>query len=171
MTAQVSVRKIGPTEVATAVDEFQRVVYEGDRAAAERHFEGHLDGKSDTFVARVDGNLVGYVTVRWESGHEPFRREGIPFINHLEVFPEFQRRGVGTTLMDSAEALIATRSRKVCICVGIFNAYGAAQRLYVKRGYVPDGRGVCEGHRPLTPGEQVEVGHDLLLWLTKDLDA
>ena len=75
-----------------------------------------------------------------------------------------------TALMEAAERPLATRSRKACICVGLFEAYGPAQRLYARRGYVPDGRGVCEGHRPLRPGERVEIGHHLLLWLLKDLE-
>jgi len=167
----VNIQRLLPGNIPAAIDEFAERVYNGDRSEAERHFGGHLDGKADTFVARVGGRLAGYITIRWESEYEPFRREGIPFIHHLEVFPKFQRRGIGSALMDAAEALIATRARKACICVGLFGAYGPAQRLYVKRGYVPDGRGVCEGHRPLEPGERVEIGHHLLLWLTKELNV
>ena len=57
------------------------------------------------------------------------------------------------------------------ICVGIFGAYGPAQRLYVKRGYIPDGRGVCKGHVPIRRGETHVVDHDLIIWLTKSLRA
>ena len=71
--------------------------------------------------------------------------------------------------MDAAERLTATRAARVCICVGLFTAYGPAQRLYVKRGYIPDGRGVCDGHRPLREGETVTIDHNLLFWLIKDL--
>jgi GNAT superfamily N-acetyltransferase len=167
----VDIRRLLPGDIPAAIDEFTELVYKGERSEAERHFGGHLDGKADSFVARLGDRLAGYITVRWESEYEPFRREGIPFIHHLEVFPEFQRRGIGSGLMDAAEGMIATRSRKACICVGLWSAYGAAQRLYVKRGYVPDGRGVCDGHRPLEPGERVEIGHHLLLWFTKELKA
>ena len=41
--------------------------------------------------------------------------------------------------MDEAEALIATRASKAGITVGLFDAYGPAQRLYARKGYVPDG--------------------------------
>jgi len=71
--------------------------------------------------------------------------------------------------MDAAEQLIATRATQAGITVGLFAEYGPAQRLYAKRGYVPDGRGACQGLRPLTPGETVTVDHDLILWLTKAL--
>jgi hypothetical protein len=44
--------------------------------------------------------------------------------------------------MDSAETAIAERSRVAGIGVGLDASYGAAQRLYARRGYVPDGRGL-----------------------------
>src|SRR5215211_7159467 len=68
-----------------------------------------------------------------------------------------------------AEQEIAQRSPLAGLCVGIFDEYGPAQRLYAKRGFVPDGRGVCKRHTPLRHGEQVRIEHDLLLWLIKDV--
>ena len=40
------------------------------------------------------------------------------------------------------EALAAETSDTVCLGVGLHSGYGAAQRMYVLRGYVPDGSGV-----------------------------
>ena len=48
-------------------------------------------------------------------------------------------RGVGSALMDAVEALAAVTSDTVCLGVGLHSGYGAAQRMYVLRGYVPDG--------------------------------
>ena len=55
------------------------------------------------------------------------------------------------------------------ITVGLSGEYGPAQRLYGQRGYVPDGRGACQGQRPLRKGMLVTVDDDLIIWLTKDL--
>lgn len=33
-------------------------------------------------------------------------------------------------------------SSTICLGVGLHYGYGAAQRMYVKRGYIPDGSGV-----------------------------
>src|SRR5260221_5847074 len=82
---------------------------------------------------------------------------------------QFQRQGIAPRLMDMAEQLIATCLRKAGITVGLLDAYGPAQRLYARRGYVPDGRSACQGQRPLKQGETVTVDHDLILCLTKDL--
>jgi hypothetical protein len=47
--------------------------------------------------------------------------------------------------------------------------YGPAQRLYARRGYLPDSRGAWHGQEPLRHGVQVTMDHDLILWLTKAL--
>jgi hypothetical protein len=44
-----------------------------------------------------------------------------------------------------------------------------AQRMYALRGYVPDGRGACRGHQPLSKGARVIMDDDLIIWLTKQL--
>jgi hypothetical protein len=72
--------------------------------------------------------------------------------------------------MDAVEQL--ARSRGVAtlgITVGLSGEYGPAQRLYRRRGYVPDGRGARRGQRPLSKGMQVTMDDDLIIWLTKDL--
>jgi hypothetical protein len=70
---------------------------------------------------------------------------------------------------DAAEALISTRSDIAGIGVGLSGDYGAAQRLYVRHGYVPDGRGVASGGAPVAPMQRVVVDDDLVLYLTRRL--
>jgi len=82
----------------------------------------------------------------------------------------FRRQGVATMLMDAAEQLARDRGiATLGITVGLFDEYGAAQQLYGRRGYVPDGRGACQGQRPLRKGMLVTVDDDLIIWLTKHL--
>ena len=57
----------------------------------------------------------------------------------------------------------------VCIGVGMYPGYGAAQRLYVKRGYVPDGSGLWYRDRPLAPMAPCANDDDLVLHLSKKL--
>jgi len=45
--------------------------------------------------------------------------------------------------------------------------YGAAQRMYVLRGYIPDGRGIVSHNRFPAYGESVPVDDDLVLHFTK----
>lgn len=44
---------------------------------------------------------------------------------------------------DIAEQIAATYADIVYLGVGLHSGYGNAQRMYGKRGYVPDGSGVC----------------------------
>lgn len=167
--AKIHIERIAPTDLAQVVQLFIQQVYPGDPEGAHQHFSDHSEGKADTFLAWVESSLAGYLTIRWQSNNPQFRQQNIPLIHHLGVFPQFQRQGIASHLMDAAEQLIATRATQAGITVGLFEAYGPAQRLYARRGYIPDGQGVCQGQRPLKQGEIVTLDHDLILWLTKDL--
>ena len=116
---------VAPECVDAVVTEFGRVVYPGDLDEARRHFEDHAAGGGASVLARVDGALVGYLTIRWQSHNPRFRDAGIPLIHHLAVFAPYQRRGIATALMDEAEARIAERATHAGITVGLFDAYGA----------------------------------------------
>ena len=166
---ELVIKRVAAENLDATMSLFLREVYPGDVAKVYRHFAGHAEGEADTFLAWADKHLAGYLTIRWLSNNPEFRRRGIPLIKDLAVFPEFRRQGIASRLMDAAEALIATRATQAGITVGLFDDYGPAQRLYARRGYLPDGRGACQGQRPLQQGEQVTVDHDLILWLAKDL--
>ena len=136
----------------------------------ERYLAEQRRGERLVLVAFLDDAFAGYLTIAWQSGYAPFREAGIPEIMDFNVLPERRRRGIGSRLMDEAEHRIAERSRVVGIGVGMDPDYGAAQRLYVKRGYVPDGRGLTSNGRHVRWGETVTVNDGLNLHFTKDLD-
>ncbi len=149
---------------AFAAQGWQKPAEQYRRYAAEQ-----AAGQRVTLVAEVDDVFAGYVNVLWESPYAGFRAAGIPEIADFNVLQRFQRRGIGTALMNAAEALIAERSPVAGIGVGLTADYGAAQILYVKRGYVPDGRGLVYRDRPAPYGTAVTVDDDLVLYLTRRL--
>jgi GNAT superfamily N-acetyltransferase len=134
-----------------------------------RYLAAQRSGLRSILVATLDSRFAGYLTVCWTSAYPPFRDAGIPEIQDFNVLPGCRRRGVGSALMDSAEAEIATRSAVAGIGVGLYNAYGSAQRMYARRGYVPDGRGVVYDGVPVAPGATVPVDDDLVLMMTRHL--
>jgi len=71
--------------------------------------------------------------------------------------------------MDHIEAEAAKISDSVCLGVGLHSGYGTAQRLYIKRGYIPDGSGVWYGRSPARQYEMVENGDSLILYVSKKL--
>lgn len=128
-------------------------------------------GERSVLVARSDGTFAGYGTLVWQSDHAPFRNAAIPEIVDLNVLPRLQGGGIGSRLMDELERLAGERSRAVGIGVGLTQDYGPAQRLYVLRGYVPDGRGGSAGGKQLQWGDTVLADDSLVLHLTKTLSG
>jgi GNAT superfamily N-acetyltransferase len=119
----------------------------------------------NVLVATVDGTYVGYVTVYWVS---PYFGT-IPEISDFNVLPSYRKRGIGSALMDAAEAKVAERSPVVGIGVGLYPDYGQAQRMYVRRGYLPDGRGLIYDGRQVPPMETIRNDDSATLMFTKDL--
>ena len=141
----------------------------------EAQFEKYLaEHEAETRVTRfafADGAFVGYLNILWQSYYPPFAEALVPEINDFNVLPTARRGGIGTALMDEAERVIAARSAVAGIGVGMTADYGAAQRLYVRRGYLPDGRGLMTHERPVIAGESVLVDDGLALYFTKRLSA
>jgi GNAT superfamily N-acetyltransferase len=132
-----------------------------------RYLTEQARGTRSCWVANVNDALAGYVTINWQPTYPGFAEQRIPEIQDLNVLPSFRRKGIGTALLDHAEAQMASRSDIVGIGVGLHPGYNAAQRLYGKRGYIPDGRGVTYKDRCLREGDQVTLDDDLLLHLIK----
>jgi len=135
----------------------------------ERYLREQAEGARHVVVARWNGAFAGYVTIVWCATYEPFAAENIPEVSDFNVLPDFRRRRIGTVLMDEAERRIAARGPVAGIGVGLHHDYGAAQRLYVLRGYVPDARGITAHGRHLNWGDDAKIDDDLVLWLTKRL--
>jgi len=86
--------------------------------------------------------VIGYNNVVSQSGYPPFRELGIPEINDLNVIAEYRKRGIGTALIQRAEDAARLHGHNIMgIGFGLSAQDGAAQRLYPKLGYIPDGRG------------------------------
>jgi GNAT superfamily N-acetyltransferase len=110
------------------------------------------------------------VTLKWQSSYGPFNEKSIPEIKDLNVIPSFQRQGIGSQLLDVAEEVAKEHGNVVGIGVGLSKDYGQAQKLYINRGYIPDGEGLTYDYKPIHQGNTVAVDDELCLWLTKKLD-
>ena len=139
-------------------------------AEAREYLVDHVSPSGASVVAVREHEVVGIAAVLWESSYAGFRDHGIPLVHQLLVAEPFRRQRVATLLMDETERMAHDRGvATLGITVGLFDEYGPAQRLYGRRGYVPDGRGACLGQRPLGKGTQVRLDDDVIIWLTKDL--
>jgi len=132
-----------------------------------RCWEENVAGVRVTLLAFWNGEYAGCVHLLERSGYPYFAENGIPEINDFNVIPPMRRQGIGDALLDAVEKIALEKYGIVGIGVGLTASYGQAQRLYARRGYIPDGRGVVYKGRPVPFGEQVPVDHDLNLFFTK----
>ena len=98
-----------------------------------------------------------------------FGGKGYPEIIDFGVLEKYRNRGIGTILMDIAEKIAATYADIVYLGVGLHSGYGSAQRMYVKRGYIPDGSGVWYQDKICKPYEKCKNDDDLVLYFSKKL--
>jgi len=109
----------------------------------EDYYAQQQQGERTVLVARLAGEVVGYVTLLAVSRYTPLREQVIPEIADLNVINEHQRKGIGSALVYAAERLARQRGY---VAVGIdveqSPPYASANRLYPCLGFEPDGRGI-----------------------------
>lgn len=127
------------------------------------------NGYSIALVAEYKGEVAGYINVYFDRKTGPFKDSDYPEIVDFGVFEKFRCHGIGGKLMDIAEKLASEKSDTVYLGVGMNSNYGSAQRMYVKRGYVPDGSGVWYKDAPAIPKKSYPNDDDLALYMCKKL--
>jgi GNAT superfamily N-acetyltransferase len=169
MADAVQIRALNENDPATISAAFTSIGWGKPVGQYQRYLAEQAAGSRICLIATVAGQFAGYVTVNWAPMYLGFVELKVPEIQDLNVLPGFRRKGIGTRLLDRAEQEIALRSSIAGIGVGLHPGYNDAQRLYVKRGYAPDGRGVTYRNRYVEEGMQVVLDDDLVLHLTKRL--
>jgi GNAT superfamily N-acetyltransferase len=168
----LTIRPLESRDVAPISEAFSEVGWKNKpRSQYERYLSEQQIGIRAVLVAFVRGEFAGYLTINWNTIYQPFRDRGIPEIQDFNVLPRFRWQGVGTSLMDTAERKVYERSSVAGIGVGMSPGYGAAQRLYVLRGYVPDGKGLTYEGCIVEQGDKITVNDGLVLYLTKTLPS
>jgi ribosomal protein S18 acetylase RimI-like enzyme len=164
------IRPLESKDIPEIAGAFRNLGWNKPASQYERYLRQQELGVRHVHIALVEGQFAGYLTVCWESSYQPFFIQSIPEIVDFNVLPAFRRMGMGTTLMDEAEFEISQVSPVAGIGVGMTPDYGAAQRLYVLRGYIPDGRGLHWRDHHVQYHEDVIVDDELALYFTKKLN-
>lgn len=165
--SQVTLRELVEHDCAVIALAFAEQGWVKPEAQYMAYLHDAVVGRRTVLVAESAGHFAGYVTIVWHSDYPPFRSALIPEIVDLNVLIKHQRRGVATALLDEAERRIYQQSQQAGIGVGLTADYGPAQIMYVRRGYVPDGRGIHSHVQPVAPWAAVVADDGLVLYLTK----
>ena len=120
-------------------------------------------------LALYDGEVAGYVFLYYKCKWGGLANIGLPGVVDLIVFEKYRNKGVATALMDAAEEIARKYSNKVYLDVCLNHEYGTAQRLYVKRGYVPDGQGAYYEEKVCEVDADIKNDDELTLCLVKEL--
>ena len=166
---KVVIRPLESGDIPEIAQAFQQLGWNKPASQYERYLSQQELGVRNVYVAFAAGQFAGYLTICWESSYEPFFINSVPEIVDFNVLPQFRRRGIGTQLMEKAEHEIAKTGSIAGIGVGLTPDYGAAQRLYILRGYIPDGRGLHWRDHHVHYHEDITVDDELALYLTKEL--
>ena len=135
----------------------------------ERYYTEQENGQRLVFVAEFEGSVAGICTLILKPEQGPWAGTGWPEIVDLCVFFHIHQKGIGSRLLDAAEHEAARIADHVYLAVGVHSGYGAAQRLYVKRGYNFDGSGVWYQGKQLEQYAPCCNDDDLLLFMSKEL--
>lgn len=168
-TGHIELRPLNAQDPAIIEDSFLRQGWCKPASQYVRYLQEQQEGTRDVLIATSNGTFAGYVTVLYSSQYAPFREQRIPEISDLNVLQSYQGMGIGQALIARAEDLIRIHSPVAGLGVGLLQDYGPAQRLYIKLGYTPDGRGATYRGHPLGYGAEIAADDDLILWMTKRL--
>jgi GNAT superfamily N-acetyltransferase len=163
------IRLLNKTDIPPIAEAFSKLGWDKPESQYEQYLVEQENLERVILIATLEKVFIGYLTIVWESPYPHFWQEGIPEIVDFNVLPQYRKMGTGTRLMDAAEMRIGERSPMVGIGVGLTADYGAAQILYVSRGYIPDGRGLIKNGQSLEHGDIITIDDNLTLYFTKIL--
>ncbi len=168
MKRTCSIRKMQESDIQELSRGFISQGWPSREEILTRYFKEQESEEREVLVAEVEGALAGYISILPCAKQGPFA-EIYPELSDFNVFEPFQNQGIGNLLLEEAEKRVRLISDKVTLGVGLHSGYGPAQRLYIKRGYIPDGTGVWyQNHQPAMNAVCEDIG-ELVLYLSKNL--
>lgn len=165
----VILRKIKQADCVEISEAFAQQGWDKPVAQYENYLSMQQSGERDVIIAEIQNEFAGYLTISWESQYPYFKERGIPEIVDFNVLKKYQRKGLGSLLMEEAERRVQKVSPHCGIGVGVTPDYGPAQILYVRRNYIPVGKGLAKSTTTLNYGDQIEIDHDIVFHLIKKL--
>lgn len=165
----ILIRDLQQSDARIITDEEIAQGWHADIKKYEMRLRDQSEGRSISLAAEYQGQVAGYINLYPDSKWGAFAGRGYPEIVDFGVLEKYRRHGIGSKLMDTTEQLAAGYSDTVYLEVGLHSGYGSAQRMYVKRGYLPDGTGAWYGDQICEPYADCRNDDDLVLCFFKKL--
>ena len=169
MTHDIRIRPMGDSDAALFTEVKRILGWQTERELFLARMQDQAKGRVVALVAECDGEPAGCIQVHLNGRDGPFANRGWPKITDFAVLERFRGRGVGSKLMDAAEEVAARHAHTMYLGVGLHAGYGAAQRMFIRRGYVPDGSGIWYRNRPCPLYEPCCNDDELTLYLYRRL--
>ena len=139
------------------------------RSRFENYFKQQNEDKRMVFVAEKNGEICGFGTVLLKVKKGPFFHKDIPELADFNVLVKFRNQGIGNKLVEIAENACKEKSEYISLAISLYDYYGKALRMYIKRGYIPDGSGLWYNGKTVSFGETCVNDDELVLYFTKKL--
>lgn len=165
----ITIRNMQESDVQIITDEENAQGWHVSVEKYEMRLKHQGEGKSISLVAEYKGKVAGYINIYPNSAEGAFANKGYAEIVDFGVLIKYRKHGIGSKLMDIAEQIASQHSSVVYLGVGMHSGYGSAQRMYVKRGYIPDGSGVWYGASVCEQYAECCNDDDLILYFSKQL--
>jgi ribosomal protein S18 acetylase RimI-like enzyme len=134
-------------------------------------FQKQAGKELDIFVVKGNKKIIAYALLNYYPKYKLFSKLGIPEIQDLKVLREFRRKGVGTHLVRHCIEYAKNKGNNLIgISVGLHSAFGPAQRLYCKLGFVPDGHGISYDRVNVSAGDIRPIDDELCLMMIKEIE-
>ena len=166
---KVCIRAMTENDIVKILDNYREQGWQKPQEVINSYFIRQNNKELYMFVAEYQNDVAGYTVLYPNADYGPFTNKNIPEISDFIVFIKYQRMGIGNLILDEAEKKASELGDTVSLGVGVHNGYGSAQRVYIKRGYIPDGTGVWYKNAPLEPYIDCKNDDELLLFLSKEL--
>lgn len=167
---KIIIRELKQIDCKIMTNAFKEQNWNKSEQQFNRYLKEQSLGQLDVLVAFINSDFAGFVTIKWNSSYPLFKFDSIPEITDLNVLKKHQRKGIATKLLNRAEEIITKKSEYAGIGVGLTEDYGIAHKLYIKRGYIPDGKGISYNRKFLEYGDKIKINDNLAIYFLKKVN-
>ncbi len=161
----ISIREATKADISLLYD-----LYHALEKKDDGYFETAFENDVIVLVAEHDGEEAGFCLLNFSPRYSLYRRLNIPEIQDLNVLIAHRRKGAASALIKYCEGLARSKNcENIGISVGLTKDYGAAQILYARLGYIPDGNGVTHNREGVHKGQPYPLDDDMALMMVKPL--